>query len=157
MTRFNIPARERLDLKTRLRKQLRNMGNLTTVVFLVITVFFPIAECFIVNKLTSIDESTAIHVQFSLWIAIIALGFIHFILALLASFAQSPLPEFLIEYSDLKDNLDSAEQQLDEQAKLSQMFRQSAKATSLSLLAIESMRIGKANLPEICQKVMAPG
>ena len=159
MSRFNLPDSENQFLD-QLRTQLKTQGWIYKFLQVVVGAILPILEGIIVNKATDPENTAAIFY----WILLLVTAIIHLFLLIALVSSDTPLPQFLIEFDDLKRDLENANESqfllTESQAALEEYYSSLLSAiisTRLSLIGIENiLRENTNDLEEIFSKILDP-
>ncbi len=118
------------NLSEQFRQQLRKQIFLIRVVQVLVNVILPITEGISINIATSNLNSIP------LWTFVVILVVIHFFLVVALFGVEYPLPVFLTEFDDLKNELEITKNELNEFERYNLVLKQSIQVSELNLVSI---------------------
>jgi GAF domain-containing protein len=138
------------NLAHRLRQQLRKQTWLVKINQTLVGVCLPIVEAIIVNMVTSSPNSLLLGL-------LIFIGIIHLALFFALLGAEAPLPEFLVEFDQVKQTLEQSWAEQSQQEDFASTFREAFQIVELNL--VSTLKIGdweSIELKEAFDKILEP-
>jgi hypothetical protein len=136
MSNFTLPAKAAL-LSVAFREQLRASTRALKGMQAVVGVAFPIAEAILASLATSAGAGANLG-----WALLAVVGVLHLFLFWLVIGSDKPLSEFLVEFNDLTDALDTAKRDCQANQLASDTFQATADATMTSLVILNDYSSG---------------
>jgi GAF domain-containing protein len=146
MNRFNIPQ-STISFISQFQKQLKGLVFIHKFLQVIVGGILPIIEAIIVNRATDSTNQNASY----FWILLVIVGLVHLVFLIILVSTDTPLPQFLIEFDQLTDELAYAEASQAGLEIYNNTLRSAIIATRLSLIGIE--KVEQEKIQEIDKKI----
>jgi hypothetical protein len=145
MTNFNLP--NYTDFLDKFKKQLNSLGNIYKILTIFVGAVLPISEGIIINRATDSSNQNASF----FWVVLGVVAILHIICFIILLLNENPLPQFLIEFDQLTNELAYAEASQAGLEIYNNTLRSAIIATRLSLIGIE--KVEQEKIQEIHSKI----
>lgn len=161
MAKFNLPSYQG-GTKDEFRRQLRASGRILVTTQVVVGVIFPLIEAFLVNHITTVfttpgPEGSPPRFPMMSTGLLILIGVVHLVLLGVTVIAATPLPQFLVEFDEQAQTLETVQQRTDQQTLISSTFRAATLTAQLSMTAVEECASQKDRpLEDVFRSILDP-
>ena len=145
MTNFNLP--NYTNFLDKFKKQLNALGNIYKILTIFVGAVLPIGEGIIINRATDSSNQNASF----FWVVLGVVAIIHIVCLIILLLNENPLPQFLIEFDQLTDELVYAEALQSVLEDDNNTLRSAVIATYISLTGIE--KVEQEKIQEIDRKI----
>ena len=129
------------------KKQLNSLGNIYKILTIFVGAVLPISEGIIINRATDSSNQNASF----FWVILGVVAILHIVCFIILLLNENPLPQFLIEFDQLMDELAYAEESQAGLEIYNNTFLNAIIATRLSLIGIE--KVEQEKIQEIDGKI----
>lgn len=151
MFKFRLPISA--GLNDWLKQDLRDWGKDSKALQSLVGVFFPLLEGFLVNLATSSQGA----LQKSLIGLVVIIAFVHLCIFLLTLRATATLPQFLLEFDQIAQELQKAQEEVSVYRQFTQAYDAATLATQVSLSVLEiRTRSPLRSLDKVLDEVLKP-